>query len=94
MAIIELSFYFIPRIARAPSAFFARVFGQRITALDHEILDHPVETRAIIETFLRQGFKILNGLWSHAGPELHDHVTLVGLDNCNFSAHSQSTRSN
>src|SRR5436190_23910918 len=94
MAIIELSFYFIPRIARAPRAFLARVFGQRVAALDHEILDYPVEARAVIETFLRQGFKILHRFGSDIGPKLHDHVAFVGLDNRNFSAHSRSTRFN
>src|SRR6266853_5288682 len=89
MVIIELSFYFIPRITSAPRAFLARVLGQGDAALDHEILDHPVEARAIIKALLRQGLKILDSFRSDIGPKLHDHVTLVGLDNCNFSAHSQ-----
>ncbi len=65
--------------------FRVRILGQRITALDHEILDDPVETRAIVESLLRQGLEVLDGFGGDVRPKLNDHVARRGADDGYFA---------
>src|SRR6478672_8895295 len=49
--IVEFSLYFVARSAFAITAFFCRIFGVRVTTLDHEALDDPVKDGAVVKTF-------------------------------------------
>src|SRR5882724_9113202 len=46
-AVTEFGFDLVTGVACAPGGFLGGILGFGVAALDHEILDHPVETRAI-----------------------------------------------
>src|SRR5256885_6487229 len=76
--LVKLRLDLVTGIARTPSGFLALIFRERIAALDHETLDHAMESGAVIEPRFRQLLEILDRLWSHVGPELGHHFSFAG----------------
>src|ERR1017187_3822580 len=88
VAVAELGFDLITGVTSAPAGFAVRVFSQRITALDHEILDYPVEASSVVESLLGQGFEILHGLRGDVGPKLNDHFAFGRANDGSFVIHN------
>src|SRR5436305_11657812 len=82
--IVELGFDFVSGITGAPFIFAVWILGQGIAPLNHEALDDPVKSRAIVESFFGEGLEILDRFRRYVRPELHDHVACTGVDNRHF----------
>src|SRR5215813_2116642 len=68
--IVELSFNIVTGSALPVAILFCRIFRIRIAALDHELLDDPMENRPVIKALTRQLLEILNGVWRRIRPKL------------------------
>ena len=84
MAVVELGLDLVAGTAGAPGSLLGRVLGQRIAALDHEILDDPVKAGAVVESLLRERLEILDRLRGDVRPKLNDHFAFGGLDDGDF----------
>ena len=84
--VIKLGIDFVTRIAGAKPRFVIWVFGQRITALNHETFNDAMKRRAIIKSFSREGFKIFNRLGRDVRPKLDNHFTFGGFYDGHFIA--------
>ena len=52
------------KLVGQPVAGVACAVAQRAATLDHEILDHPVEVEAVIETVVYETEEVSCGLWT------------------------------
>ena len=71
-------------VARAAGADarVARLLGERIAALDHEVRDDPVKAGAVVELAVGELLEVGDGV-GHLGVEqLGDDGALAGLDGC------------
>src|SRR5208283_3463196 len=84
-AVIELGLDLVAWPARAPQILLARIFRERIAALNHETFDDAVKTGAVIKAFLGERFEIFDGLGRDLGPEFDDHFAFGGGDLGNFA---------
>ena len=84
-AFVEFRFDLVAGAAGAPVIFLARIFCQRVAALDHETFDDAVKTGAVVKTFLGEGLEILDRLRGDVRPEFDDHVAFGGFDDGYFS---------
>jgi len=83
-AIAKLGINLIAGIAGAPTVFLARIFGERIAALNHEALHNAMKTGAVIKGVIRQLLEILNRLGRNIRPELNHHLAPGGANHGNF----------
>ena len=83
--VIELRLDLMPRPARAPRAFLARIFRQRITALNHKTLDDAMKTSAVVKTFLREVSEIFDVARRNVRPEFENHFARTGGKDSNFA---------
>ncbi len=65
--------------ARAPASG-----SGRISALNHEVVDHAVEADAVVVSFLREAFEVLDGLRRLGVEELYFDVSHGRFDNHYF----------
>src|SRR5580698_3824988 len=84
MAVIEFRLDLVAGVARAPGMLFGGVLGQRIAALDHKILDDPVERGAVVKSLVGQRLEILDSFRGDICPQFNDHFAHVGFDDGNF----------
>src|SRR5581483_6286705 len=84
-AFIELGLDLVARPARAPTVLRARVFRERIAALDHEALHDAVKSSPVVESLVGEGFEVLDGFGRNVGPEFHDHFARGRFDDSNFA---------
>ena len=78
--VIELRLDFVARAAGAPGMFLAGVLGERVPALNHEVLNDPVKTGAVIKTFLGEFLKILDVFRGDVRIKFHHHDAQAGRD--------------
>src|SRR5690348_16421388 len=82
--IVELGLDLVVGAALSVGVLFRRIFRIRIAALNHEILDDPMENRAVIEALARQLLEVSDGVWRSVSPKLNDHIAFAGFYDCNF----------
>ncbi len=84
-AVIELGLDLVTGVARAPHGFLAWVFGQRIAALNHEILDDAMKAGAVVESLIGEFLEIGDCVRRDLGPEFDDHGAFSRVDNGHFA---------
>ena len=82
--IVKLGLDVVIGSAFAVAVLLCRIFRIRVAALNHELLNDPMENRAIVKTLSRKFFEILDRIWCRIGPKLQDHIAFAGLDYCDF----------
>src|SRR5437016_12995379 len=73
--IVKFGFNGVAGTPGAPRIFPIRIFGQMITALNHESFHDPMESSAVIVPLLCQGLKILDRFGCHLRPEFNHEFT-------------------
>ena len=82
--IVELRLDLVARAAFTPMVFFARIFRERIAALNHEALDHAMKAGAVVKSFFRERFEIFDRSGRDLGPEFNDHFAFSRSDHGHF----------
>ena len=82
--IVELRLDGVPGASGPPHRFLAGVFRQRITALNHEALDHAMKTGAVVKSLFGERFEILDRLGRDFRPEFNHHLAFGRLDHGHF----------
>ena len=82
--IVEFRLDLIARAAFTPMVFFARIFRERIAALNHEALDHTMKAGAVVKSFFRERFEIFDRSGRDLGPEFNDHFAFSRPDHGHF----------
>jgi hypothetical protein len=58
----------------------ARAGAGRVAALDHESFDDTMKDRAVVESFLRKEYKVIDGLGRFAGQQLDLETAEAGIE--------------